>query len=85
LGTTNCFQRQTIDLGDEKKAVELAESLDIPIVVGAINAMTQLREGQQVTIDVTNHTDADEIVHWHGLFLRLQLRLWKFCTWHSSG
>jgi FtsP/CotA-like multicopper oxidase with cupredoxin domain len=26
-------------------------------------------EGHPVTIDVTNHTNREEIVHWHGLFL----------------
>ena len=31
--------------------------------------LLRFKEGQPVTIDVTNHTGADEIVHWHGLFL----------------
>jgi FtsP/CotA-like multicopper oxidase with cupredoxin domain len=31
--------------------------------------LLRLREGQPVTIEVTNHTAAEEIVHWHGLFL----------------
>ena len=29
----------------------------------------RLREGKPVTIDVTNATDIDDIVHWHGLYL----------------
>jgi FtsP/CotA-like multicopper oxidase with cupredoxin domain len=29
----------------------------------------RLREGQQVNIDVTNRTDIEDIVHWHGLHL----------------
>jgi FtsP/CotA-like multicopper oxidase with cupredoxin domain len=29
----------------------------------------RLREGQQVNIDVTNNTDIEDIVHWHGLHL----------------
>jgi len=28
-----------------------------------------LKEGRPVTIEVTNHTDHPEVVHWHGLFL----------------
>lgn len=31
--------------------------------------LLRLREGVPVTIDVTNRTSANEIVHWHGLFL----------------
>jgi FtsP/CotA-like multicopper oxidase with cupredoxin domain len=29
----------------------------------------RLREGRQVSIDIRNDTDVDDIVHWHGLFL----------------
>ncbi|WP_353070269.1 multicopper oxidase family protein [Tunturibacter empetritectus] len=32
-------------------------------------ALLRLKEGRPVTIDVANHTNSDEIVHWHGLFL----------------
>ena len=40
----------------------------------AYNAMVpgpllRFREGQPVTIDVTNDTDIEDIVHWHGLYL----------------
>ncbi len=31
--------------------------------------LLKLKEGQPVTIDVTNHTSNPEVVHWHGLFL----------------
>lgn len=31
--------------------------------------LLHLKEGQAVTIEVTNHTDHAEVVHWHGLFL----------------
>ncbi len=31
--------------------------------------LLRLREGRPVTIDVTNHTANNEVVHWHGLFL----------------
>lgn len=30
--------------------------------------LLRLQDGRPVTIDVTNHTGAEEIVHWHGLF-----------------
>lgn len=29
----------------------------------------RMREGRPVTVDVENHSDAAELVHWHGLFL----------------
>jgi FtsP/CotA-like multicopper oxidase with cupredoxin domain len=29
----------------------------------------RLREGRQVSIDIRNDTDIDDIVHWHGLYL----------------
>ena len=31
--------------------------------------LMRMREGQHVTIDVTNETDVPEYVHWHGLFV----------------
>jgi FtsP/CotA-like multicopper oxidase with cupredoxin domain len=31
--------------------------------------LLRFKEGQPVTIDVANHSDRPEIVHWHGLFL----------------
>jgi FtsP/CotA-like multicopper oxidase with cupredoxin domain len=31
--------------------------------------LLKFKEGQPVAIEVTNHTAAEEIVHWHGLFL----------------
>jgi len=31
--------------------------------------LLRLREGKPVTIDVTNHSENEELVHWHGLFL----------------
>jgi FtsP/CotA-like multicopper oxidase with cupredoxin domain len=30
--------------------------------------LLRLREGRSVTIEVRNHTDRAEVVHWHGLF-----------------
>ena len=29
----------------------------------------RLKEGQQVSINVVNDTDIDDIIHWHGLFV----------------
>jgi FtsP/CotA-like multicopper oxidase with cupredoxin domain len=31
--------------------------------------LLRFKEGQPVTIDISNHTPNNEIVHWHGLFL----------------
>jgi FtsP/CotA-like multicopper oxidase with cupredoxin domain len=31
--------------------------------------LLRLREGQAVNIDITNKTDIDDIVHWHGLYV----------------
>ncbi len=31
--------------------------------------LLRFKEGRPVTIDVTNHSSSEEIVHWHGLFL----------------
>ena len=32
-------------------------------------ALLRFKEGQPVTVDVTNRTERAEVVHWHGLFL----------------
>ena len=29
----------------------------------------RLREGRQVSIDIRNDTDVDDIIHWHGLYV----------------
>jgi FtsP/CotA-like multicopper oxidase with cupredoxin domain len=31
--------------------------------------LLRLREGQQVNIEITNETDIDDIIHWHGLYV----------------
>jgi FtsP/CotA-like multicopper oxidase with cupredoxin domain len=31
--------------------------------------LLRFKEGQPVTIDVSNHSGSEEVVHWHGLFL----------------
>jgi FtsP/CotA-like multicopper oxidase with cupredoxin domain len=35
--------------------------------------LLRFKEGRPVTIDVTNQTDKNEVVHWHGLFLPPQV------------
>jgi FtsP/CotA-like multicopper oxidase with cupredoxin domain len=32
-------------------------------------AVLRMKDGAPVTVEVTNRSDADEVVHWHGLFL----------------
>src|SRR5579862_573978 len=34
----------------------------------APGAVLRLKENEPVTIEVANHTDRPEVVHWHGLF-----------------
>ena len=54
----------------EPVALEIAPGLIIPTVGynGTVpGPLLRLRQGQPVTIDVTNRTAIDELVHWHGL------------------
>ncbi len=54
----------------EPVAHEIAPGIVIPTVGynGTVpGPLIRLREGQPVTIDVTNKTAVDELVHWHGL------------------
>ena len=39
----------------------------------------RLREGRQVSIDIRNETDVDDIVHWHGLYVPVSGR------WRDGG
>ena len=36
---------------------------------GVPGPVLRLREGRQVSIDIRNDSDIDDIVHWHGLYL----------------
>lgn len=36
---------------------------------GSPGPLLRLREGEPVTVEVTNRTDRPEVAHWHGLFL----------------
>jgi FtsP/CotA-like multicopper oxidase with cupredoxin domain len=45
---------------------------------GAVNGtlpapLIRLREGQDLTIHVTNHLDEDTSIHWHGLLLPFEM------------
>jgi FtsP/CotA-like multicopper oxidase with cupredoxin domain len=52
--------------------VELAPQIVIS-TIGYSNKvpgpLLRVREGQHVTVEVVNHTDVPEFVHWHGLFV----------------
>jgi len=53
----------TLDLSPRHKLRTIAYNGQVP------GPLLRLKEGQPVTIEVTNHTDSPEVVHWHGLFL----------------
>jgi len=53
----------TLDLAPKHSIKTIAYNQQVP------GPLLRLREGKQVTIDVTNHTENEEVVHWHGLFL----------------
>jgi len=53
----------TLELSPRHSIRTIAYNQQIP------GPLLRFREGQPVTIEVTNHTSSEEIVHWHGLFL----------------
>jgi len=53
----------TLDLAPRQQVKTTAYNGQAP------GPLLHLKEGQAVTIEVTNHTDHAEVVHWHGLFL----------------
>src|SRR5271154_6449105 len=53
----------TLDLSPRHKLKTTAYNGQVP------GALLRLKENQPVTIEVTNHTDRPEVVHWHGLFV----------------
>jgi FtsP/CotA-like multicopper oxidase with cupredoxin domain len=53
----------TLDLSPRHKLRTVAYNGQAP------GPLLRLREGQPVTIEVANHTDHPEVVHWHGLLL----------------
>jgi FtsP/CotA-like multicopper oxidase with cupredoxin domain len=52
----------TLDLSPRHRLKTTAYNGQVP------GAVLRLRENQPVTIEVANHTDRPEVVHWHGLF-----------------
>ena len=52
----------TLDLSPHHRLKTTAYNGQVP------GAMLRFKENQPVTIEVTNHTDRPEVVHWHGLF-----------------
>ena len=55
--------RHTLDLSPHHTLETIAYNGQVP------GPLLRLKENQPVTIEVTNHTDRPEVVHWHGLFL----------------
>jgi FtsP/CotA-like multicopper oxidase with cupredoxin domain len=53
----------TLELSARNKLRTLAYNGQAP------GPLLRLKEGRPVTIEVTNHSDRPEVVHWHGLFL----------------
>jgi FtsP/CotA-like multicopper oxidase with cupredoxin domain len=67
-------QETTPDYSIEIASYTLEASPRHKIKTTAYNAqvpgpLLRLKEGQPVTVDVTNQTDIAEVLHWHGLFL----------------
>ena len=57
-------------LSIENVSHEIAPGIVIPTVGynGTVpGPLLRMREGQSVTVDVTNKTSVPELVHWHGL------------------
>jgi FtsP/CotA-like multicopper oxidase with cupredoxin domain len=53
----------TLDLGARHSIKTIAYNQQVP------GPVLRLKEGKPVTIEVTNRTANEEVVHWHGLFL----------------
>jgi FtsP/CotA-like multicopper oxidase with cupredoxin domain len=52
----------TLDLSPRHRLKTTAYNGQVP------GALLRFKENQPVTVEVTNHTDRPEVVHWHGLF-----------------
>jgi FtsP/CotA-like multicopper oxidase with cupredoxin domain len=60
----------TLRIAPLKLELALGKVIDTFAYNGVVpGPVLRLREGQQVNIDVTNRTDIEDIVHWHGLHL----------------
>jgi FtsP/CotA-like multicopper oxidase with cupredoxin domain len=53
----------TLEISPKHSIKTIAYNQQIP------GPLLRFKEGKPVTIDVTNHSENEEIVHWHGLFL----------------
>jgi FtsP/CotA-like multicopper oxidase with cupredoxin domain len=53
----------TLDLSPRHKLKTIAYNGQVP------GALLRVKENVPITIEVTNHTDRPEVVHWHGLFI----------------
>jgi len=53
----------TLEVSSKHSIKTVAYNQQIP------GPLLRFKEGQPVTIDVTNHTANEEVVHWHGLYL----------------
>ena len=56
-----------VEIGPKRKIRTVAYNGQVP------GPLLRFREGQPVTIEVTNRTENAEVVHWHGLFLRSEV------------
>jgi FtsP/CotA-like multicopper oxidase with cupredoxin domain len=57
----------TVELSPRHKIATLAYNGQVP------GPLLRLKEGQPSVVEVTNHGDQAEVVHWHGLFLPAQI------------
>lgn len=53
----------TLELGPKRSLRTVAYNGQVP------GPLLRVREGQQISVDVTNETSEPEIVHWHGLHI----------------
>ena len=53
----------TLDLSPRDRVDTVAYNGQVP------GPLLRFKEGKPVIVDVTNHSDRPEVVHWHGLFL----------------
>jgi FtsP/CotA-like multicopper oxidase with cupredoxin domain len=64
----------TIDIAAHALEVSPRKSIKTIAYNGQVpGPLLRLKEGRPVTIDVMNHTESSEVVHWHGLFLPSQV------------
>jgi FtsP/CotA-like multicopper oxidase with cupredoxin domain len=53
----------TLDLSPRQRVRTMGYNGQVP------GPLLRLQENRKVTIEVTNHSDTPEVIHWHGLFL----------------